>query len=896
MKETKLKDLTNLKLTKDIIVPFPNFQQNTIISPTQINDNFEEIEYAYNNLIDNHNGALVKIQDALNEIIVNDGDTIINEATRISNEEKRILNEEERKLYEQERREEENRRITMYNVHLNDELQRSQNHKEMTEAFRAKINDVDNKISGYNAKISDIDKRLRTVDSKMLDVDVKLVDVNRAIDSIPSKAELMGDVGPQGPKGEKGATGERGPQGPQGERGPQGIPGTQGPKGNQGERGEQGIRGLQGERGPQGPKGEPGPQGPKGDMPDISYLEESILGVENELSKTENTKYTTINGIKEFSCKDGYVDNVVIEGKTLVNTFTQVYNDVSYPNGLYGSQIDGGFKMRLANTNNSAARFEFLLKEGVMLANKTLLFKLKYDIAFEHPIKVTALNYDNSILNISENNINSYEYNYCAYLGMLDKEVSKLRVYVDPTSKGNWGDNYVYISDIMILEGDHTDKPITYFEGLKSVGQGDKIEVLSYKKDSNLFDNIFIEGYYNADSGNFTSEVGAKASLNIIPIKPNTKYTSYSDAETENNYVRMTWYDANKKFISQTRKKTNTSPLNARYMHIHLNNSTKIIINEGETIVGDEYKQYKKQISTTLRSLPNGVKDTIEKRGNKYVKIQRCGEIVFKNNFSAAGTGVSNQVLTRGQNYELPNLKKDLDSFMYCDYFKSEHRDNEALDEEHIINLGNGYFRIRVTKTKLSEDSMNGHIEYLNSINPTIVYELETPIITELPNFNPQTYSDNTTLLLNSGVIQGECSFEVTNSKGSEIEVLKDKVSSLDNYESGYEYSNEIVYLNGTHKPNFAETPYIVRIGKMCILHCVIANNAPQRGMDVLKLPSFAKPKEYHRCAGRGKINDETTLVLVDYDITLDNIVKLWTINGTTKLNQLYVHMMWEVE
>ena len=62
------KDLKELKLTKNIIIPFPNFQQNTIISPTQMNDNFEEIEYAYNNLIDNHNGAIQKIEEALGEL------------------------------------------------------------------------------------------------------------------------------------------------------------------------------------------------------------------------------------------------------------------------------------------------------------------------------------------------------------------------------------------------------------------------------------------------------------------------------------------------------------------------------------------------------------------------------------------------------------------------------------------------------------------------------------------------------------------------------------------------------------------------------------------------------------------------------------------------------------
>lgn len=72
----KEKELKQLKLTKNIIIPFPNFQQNTIISPTQMNDNFEEIEYAYNNLIDNHNGAITKMDEALNGFISDNHDMV----------------------------------------------------------------------------------------------------------------------------------------------------------------------------------------------------------------------------------------------------------------------------------------------------------------------------------------------------------------------------------------------------------------------------------------------------------------------------------------------------------------------------------------------------------------------------------------------------------------------------------------------------------------------------------------------------------------------------------------------------------------------------------------------------------------------------------------------------
>lgn len=200
MKERELKEL---KLTKNIIIPFPNFQPNTIISPTQMNDNFEEIEHAYNTLIDNHNGAVAKIQEILDSIDANSGDIIENENIRINSEKIRSQNEEQRIQSEEERKAEEKKRIAMYNVHLNDELRREQKHTEMVNTF-----------------------------------DDKIQEINNVIEDIPTPEELKGEKGDKGDKGEKGEKGERGEQGLQGV---QGIPGEKGEKGDQGDKGNDGL-------------------------------------------------------------------------------------------------------------------------------------------------------------------------------------------------------------------------------------------------------------------------------------------------------------------------------------------------------------------------------------------------------------------------------------------------------------------------------------------------------------------------------------------------------------------------------------------------------------------------------------------------------------------------------
>lgn len=441
---------------------------------------------------------------------------------------------------------------------------------------------------------------------------------------------------------------------------------------------------------------------------------ENIQYIKNELSKTENTSYTTINGTKEFSCKDGYVDNVVIEGQTKI----------------------------------------------------------------------------------------------------LNAENQECEAGADGAK-------------------------------LVSIGQGDKIEVLTRNEGYNIYNGLAEDGDINSSNG--TDEVNTSRKRTCyIEIFGKRLYLSQSIA-------RLVFYDSNKSFISCL---TNISecdiPVNARFVRFSTITSNidvqNIVVGYSSNVNSKFYKQDKKQILTTLRSLPNGVKDTIEKRGNKYYKIKRCEEIVIDNNLKITGTGVANQILTRGQNYVLPNLKRDVNSPLYCNCLKVEHRDNETLDEEHIINLGDGRFRVRALKSKLSSDSLEGSSAYWNSIKPTVVYELATPVIEELPNFNPQTFSDKTTLLLNSGVVQGEASFEVTNSLGSELEVLKGKVSDLDDNVNTFDVCTPIL-LNGIQTSG--DNVYIARQGKLCVMQFTAKyTGGIQNGTILTSIPVGFRPTQSIRTIG----------------------------------------------
>ena len=121
-------------------------------------------------------------------------------------------------------------------------------------------------------------------------------------------------------------------------------------------------------------------------------------------------------------------------------------------------------------------------------------------------------------------------------------------------------------------------------------------------------------------------------------------------------------------------------------------------------------KYDKKQISTTLRSLPNGVRDTIEKRGNKYVKVQRCGEHTVSDFDIYADSGAQHQNL-----YTLC-LHKDVvcakgSSMIYSERFSNiSDIDISVLGKQGIWIAYDGAIVISVLISNLETPDRNGYI------------------------------------------------------------------------------------------------------------------------------------------------------------------------------------------
>lgn len=164
----------------------------------------------------------------------------------------------------------------------------------------------------------------------------------------------------------------------------------------------------------------------------------------------------------------------------------------------------------------------------------------------------------------------------------------------------------------------------------------------------------------------------------------------------------------------------------------------------------DEATQSDKTI--VLRSLPNGVCDTLNVETGEYV--QRIGELVMSGSLSEewqvwTGTQNTESVYT----FQLNRCNNEPSGTMsvcdkYLTYFNAS-KLNATLGEGVALSTGNGY--LRILKTKVGSGSVDELKTYLASNPITVQYELTTPIIktVDLSGY-PFSY-ENGHVILSSG-------------------------------------------------------------------------------------------------------------------------------------------------
>ncbi|HFL3860698.1 TPA: hypothetical protein ACG3SI_002019 [Clostridioides difficile] len=586
--------------------------------------------------------------------------------------------------------------------------------------------------------------------------------------------------------------------------------------------------------------------------------------IEN-LKEVHNIPYVTNTGEYTIeNSKKGYLTNVNIQGKTLVN--------LANPNNIYTT--DG------VRYNNPFRYIE---------SGKTYTFMNLCDKQIKYTYggigDITIPPYSKVLYAIPNNDITIEEIVCYGHIqdGWVETDADKQKI-----SKA-----------MLVLEGDYTNEDIEYFkyfDGLQSVGQGDSIELLSYKNDGNLFNGEFRNGSY-IDDGSFYADNNATSNKNFIRVDGNKKYSINYDLDVTGKIFE---YDKNKKYIkstSITKVFSFTTNENTKHINFFIGTNSvgyfpdiKFMFNIGEIKGYERYKFDKKTIPYTLRSLPNRVRDEIVYKNNKYYLIKRCEEVILDgNNFNPRTLeDQNNNIVLYVRTDPVPDAKPlegalGRANTIYCDKFKSVDTTwGSEITTEGIIIDQNRTISFRILKSKLETQDIEGAKKWMKSNPIKVVYPLEIPEEIELTSLDLQQYNSQTRFICETSIIPS-INFESTQNLGSHIEVIRDNIkniSSLIKIENNINFK----FVNGWEKVWQSAT--ITKVGKYLFVNMIVTKNTSSTVLEetITKLP-FSISRQNYSCpvinpsceqvdsVGIAFVNNAILMLTPGHDITNKGIL-----------------------
>lgn len=482
--------------------------------------------------------------------------------------------------------------------------------------------------------------------------------------------------------------------------------------------------------------------------------------IENQIYNNEKVSYATENGSviinSEFS---GYADNVVIQGKTYKNARIREAGIVQTEYSRL-ARIDSTFKD--VEPGKEYTYYNFSDKPINVLG---LINGATWSDNYIVPAR------SRMVIILSANN----------YLGAI------LGHYSDGWTANDLG---TFMNSLLIIEGNHINDEAIYFDGIKSFGQ-DNGFITSYKKlSANLAENItIIPNYYVSSNDESTySHTSFSHSEEYIEIEGGYDYlleninAQFAIYDSSKNIIPQKWQDTVSYWIKGDNYQSTfvyTMPSNARYIRINLpiENCKPYALYK---VVSD-----KKKLPITLRSLPNGVCDTIEKRGNKYVLIKRCGEAHFNGgnneNWALDTTKTNTQV------FRLLNLDSFADRFKlgsndayYCNMFTSVYIEGDcekiAFDPEVTDTI-----YIAINKARLTSVNVATFKQWLQANPIRVVYELEEYEVIDITDIGVQVFEGETTIIISASPVANNISFDVKISLDSKMNIAQDRLTALEN-------------------------------------------------------------------------------------------------------------------
>ena len=546
---------------------------------------------------------------------------------------------------------------------------------------------------------------------------------------------------------------------------------------------------------------------------------EQINNLNKELDRVKKLEESTVSTVTTESdfttveaTSNGYFEDVKLEGKTLVNLASM--KDWVIGNGSSYNKENN----MIISEENAPANKPFGYKRMNLKGNTvyTVLGNLTTNVArLRFGKGVTSAYWFNIITTSSSNFIQTFktdvsgEYEIALYVNGVDNLTQQISC-----------------DNVIILEGDHTQNPPSYFEGLKSVGQStsedgaDEIVVSSVKGDGNLFDLNVFETL--KDINNWSGDA-YKNSRVLAKLKPNTTYTMTIPelCVAKNSYWLVEFMDAGKSvanvfnwshnnsqnsndLVAPSRKVTFTTSSGHLYINAYMDNwaNLQIMCNYLKTNFmleeGTQAKPYTPHQSDKKRLLYYNNEtqtwekpilrewDSIEKHANgKYYYHQRSGEVVLN--------GSENwNIITTTEGY--PRFwsvsREDIkhNSSIICDRFNSKTYNvfSSFVGEGITIKDTSCEIQIKIKSDKLSTQDIQGFKQWLQANPTTVVYQLAQEKVYECTNIDLITYANETNYVVESGAIAPKTTLKVHNNISNVVSLLQKKVSLLESNVTSY--------------------------------------------------------------------------------------------------------------
>lgn len=344
--------------------------------------------------------------------------------------------------------------------------------------------------------------------------------------------------------------------------------------------------------------------------------------------------------------------------------------------------------------------------------------------------------------------------------------------------------NILYIKDVMILEGDWTNKEIPpYFEGLQSSFEEKandegkyEIEILLNNKNLLNFDNVVMDNLiteYKVDK-NTNSIVYKKASTNAnngfvgvwVNVKPNTNYKlSYDKINGGNIWVYTDEFFGNSIVqggVQPTFNSENNSKLLIGfYTHTDgniVNEYRNVMLRENNTnsnFILPKQNKIKLSINEPLRAI-NDRKDNICIKDGRLMVERNCIELVYNGTENWEKQSVIDSNCT---SFYSPTTDKDIVTLqkILCNILPYKDSTTGGASGGKIFVYTSKNLNVIIEKNKLSSDSVEGFKEYLKTNNLKVVIPLNTPIYEEVLNEHGEPILlegyENGTIYIDSAIV-----------------------------------------------------------------------------------------------------------------------------------------------